>query len=128
MTRKKTDIATRALAVTLKAPCSGKSSAEVAAITGLPIRTINSIYTRAIERGFEPNSVPLVIRDEWLQDASRSGRPAKQGADNEDVLTKVHPDRYGRERTCADIVGDLSLHRHNISAMALDLFFRALGS
>ncbi|KAM4057193.1 hypothetical protein HRG_014841 [Hirsutella rhossiliensis] len=84
----KTDIATRASIVALKAPCVGKSSAEIASLTGLPIRTINNIYARAIERGFEPNKLPLTIRDEWLQDAPRSGRPRKQAPSTEEAIAK----------------------------------------
>ncbi|KAH6973228.1 hypothetical protein EDB80DRAFT_743244 [Ilyonectria destructans] len=50
------DIATRALVVTLKAPGGAtKTSLEISALTGLAVRTINSIYARAIQRGFEPN-------------------------------------------------------------------------
>ena len=55
-----TDIATRALVVTLKAPNGGaKTTAQIHLITGLPERTINQIYSRAIDRGFEPNESPL---------------------------------------------------------------------
>ena len=72
------DISTRALVVTLKSPLGGKTTAQVVAITGLPTRTVNSIYARAIERGFDPNAVPLVLKDEYLQDAPRAGRPTKQ--------------------------------------------------
>ncbi|KAK4106672.1 hypothetical protein N658DRAFT_394778, partial [Parathielavia hyrcaniae] len=50
-----TDIATRALIVTLKSPFGGKTSAEISEETGISVRQINRIYARAIERGFEPN-------------------------------------------------------------------------
>ncbi|KAH6873850.1 hypothetical protein B0T10DRAFT_466114 [Thelonectria olida] len=73
-----TDIATRALVVTLKSPFGGKTTAEVAEITGLLPCAINRIYARAIERGFDPNHRPLIVRDEFLCDAQRSGRPKKQ--------------------------------------------------
>lgn len=76
--KKKTDIATRALVVFLKSPFGGKTTAEVTEITGLSIRTINSIYARAIERGFDPNQEPLTLRDEFLCDSDRPGRPKKQ--------------------------------------------------
>lgn len=62
--KNKTDIATRALVVALKAPCGGKTSAEIAALTGLSPRTVNSIYARAVERGFDPHQLPLTLRDE----------------------------------------------------------------
>ena len=91
-----TDIATRALIVTLKS-LGGKSSPEVAYITGLQPRTVNSIYARAIERGFDPNIRPLIIKDEWLKDAPRSGRPSKQTTEIKEkrVVSKVRCDCYG---------------------------------
>jgi hypothetical protein len=73
-----TDIATRACVVTLKLPCVGKSTSEVAEIMGLSTRQVNGIYSRAIERGFDPNARPLIFRDEYFEDAPRSGRPPKQ--------------------------------------------------
>ena len=66
---------TRAL-VCLKA--TGKSSKEVSAISGIPTRTVDSIYARAIERGFEPCERPMKLLDRYLEDAPRSGRPSKQ--------------------------------------------------
>jgi hypothetical protein len=72
-----TDIATRALVVALKSPVGGRSTAEIHAITGLAPRTIDSIYARAISRGFEPNELPLVLRNIHVEDAPRSGRPSK---------------------------------------------------
>ncbi|KAH7024182.1 hypothetical protein EDB80DRAFT_886598 [Ilyonectria destructans] len=74
----KTDIATRALIVVFKSPSGGKTTAEVAEITGLLTRTINGIYARAIERGFDPNHRPMILHDEYLRDAERAGRPKKQ--------------------------------------------------
>uniref|UniRef100_A0A4E9DVB1 Uncharacterized protein n=1 Tax=Gibberella zeae TaxID=5518 RepID=A0A4E9DVB1_GIBZA len=76
-----TDIATRAFIVSLKAPCCGKSSAEVAYLLGQSIRQV--IYARAIKNGFDLNSLPLNLRDDHLKDAPRSRRPKKatEGAD-----------------------------------------------
>lgn len=72
------DISTRAVVVVLKSPLVGKTTAEVQqAITGLSKSTVNSIYARAIERGFEPSLKPLILKDEYLEDAPRSGRPTK---------------------------------------------------
>ena len=50
-----TDIATRALVISLKAPYSSKTTAKVSTITGLLSRQVNRIYIRAIERGFDLN-------------------------------------------------------------------------
>lgn len=115
-----TDIATRALIVTLKSPIGGKTTAEVAEKTGFSTRQVNRIYARAIERGFDPNHMPLVIRDEWLQDAPRAGRPVKQTVEvRKEIIAKVRTDRYGREKACADIAGELSLQGVNISSTTI---------
>jgi hypothetical protein len=100
-----TPLSTRALIVCLKSPFVGKSTSEIAKETGLSARTINSIYARAIERGFEPNE-PLRIDDRFLVDALRSGRPRKEVSEN--LIQKVRRDRYSREKSCADLAGDLS--------------------
>jgi transposase len=108
-----TPLSTRALIVCLKSPFVGKSTSEIAKETGLSARTINSIYARAIERGFEPNE-PLRIDDRFLVDAPRSGRPRKEVAEN--LIQKVRRDRYGREKSCADLAGDLSQEGIDVSA------------
>jgi transposase len=112
-----TDIATRALIVTLKSPIGGKTSAEIAEKTGISVRQVNRIYARAIERGFEPNHLPFTLRDEWLEDASRSGRPTKQTEQTtEAVISKVRQDRYGREKIVVNIAGELSSESIDISS------------
>ncbi|KAL6352059.1 hypothetical protein LRP88_14872 [Fusarium phalaenopsidis] len=123
-----TDIATRALVVSLKSPCGGKTTAEVIEITGLSKSTINDIYARAIARGFDPNHRPLIIRNSFLEDAPRPGRPTKQTEEaKKAVIAKVRRDRYGREKTCADIAGDLSLEGHNLSAITVWRILKAAG-
>lgn len=52
----------------------------------LTISTINRIYSWAIQRGFDPNLRLLVIKDKWLKDAPRSGRPRKQ---TPEIIEKV---------------------------------------
>ncbi len=112
-----TDIATRAVVVTLKSPIGGQTSVEVAEKTGLSVRQVNRIYARAIERGFDPNHRPFLLKNEWLEDAARSGRPPKQNPENVvKVTTKVCKDRYGREKSAADIAGELSTEGIDISA------------
>lgn len=56
------DIETRAMIVAFKA--DGKSNADITKLTGVEKRTINPIYARAIERGFNPNQRPLQILSE----------------------------------------------------------------
>jgi len=124
-----TDIATRALVVTLKSPHGGaKSTAEISRNTNLSPQLINQIYARAIKRGFEPNSLPLVIRDEWLQDAPRSGRPTKITPEvTQKLVAKVRLDRFGREMTCADLAGFLSTGGIDISASTIHKILKKIG-
>ncbi|KAF2815474.1 uncharacterized protein BDZ99DRAFT_506534 [Mytilinidion resinicola] len=82
------DIATRALVVALKSPSGGKTTQQVVSITALSKRTVDSIYARAIKRGFDPNAVPLVIKDEYLEDAPRSGRPSKQTSEVQQSISQ----------------------------------------
>jgi hypothetical protein len=87
------DIATRALVVALKSPSGGKTTAQVVSITGIPKHTVNNIYAQACERGFDLNKVPLIIKNEYLEDAPRSGRPLKQtDAIKEAITQKVRFD------------------------------------
>lgn len=113
-----TDIATRASILTLLS--MGKTNAEVSSLLTVPKNTIRDILSRAIQRGFDPNLRPLEICDAYLVDAPRSGRPKKQTPETQDkVLAKVRFDRYGREKTCADIAGELSSEGDNISSMTV---------
>jgi transposase len=123
-----TDVATRATVVALRSPLGGYTSAEVAAKTGLSVRQVNRIYARAIERGFKPNQSPIVLRDEWLEDAPRSGRPTKQTPDTTArTVAKVQADRYGREKSCADIAGELSTEGIDISATTIRRILKKAG-
>ncbi|KAI1437849.1 hypothetical protein GGR50DRAFT_691876 [Xylaria sp. CBS 124048] len=85
---KETSISTRATIVALKSPVGGKTSAEIAKITGVSVSQINRIYSKAIERGFDPDRLPFTLCDEWLQDAPRSGRPTKEARQNKEVITE----------------------------------------
>lgn len=93
--------------------------AEIAHITGLSVPTTRRIFTRAIERGFELDVNPVIL-DEYVKHAPRSGRPTKQDTVTKDsVLSKVRRDRYRREKTCADLAGELSIERIDISATTI---------
>jgi transposase len=110
----KTNSANRASVVAFKA--SGLTTTQVQDLTGIPSRTINDIYARAIKRGFDPAIRPIRIADSFVNDAARSGRPTKQTEDvKKQILEKVRRDRYGREKTCADIAGELSSEGINLS-------------
>ncbi|KAJ5211837.1 uncharacterized protein N7498_003483 [Penicillium cinerascens] len=118
----KYDIAMRAVVITMKA--LGIPPLTISAMTGIPTRTINTIWDRAIERGFNPRQQPLIVTDAYVADAPRSGRPKKQTPELvATVLAKVRRDRYGREKTYADIASELS----NISAMTVWRVLRSSG-
>ena len=91
------DTATRAQALSLK--LFGASNDEIRRITGIAPTTLNGIYDRAIERGFNPSESSKIL-DKHVEDAPKSGRPAKQSQHQADVIEKVRRDRYGREKTC----------------------------
>lgn len=124
-----TDIATRALIITLKSSFGGaKTTPEVSCLTGIPARTVNSIYARAIERGFDPNVRPLDLKDEHLKDGVRLGRPSKDSQETRHLLlAKVRLDRYGREKTCAQLAGDLSNIGIEISGRSIARILNRMG-
>lgn len=55
------DIAMRAMIVTMKA--SGISTSAISEITGVSTRTVNALYNRAIERGFDLTQRPMTMTD-----------------------------------------------------------------
>jgi hypothetical protein len=123
-----TDVYTRTCIVTLKSPSVGKSTSQISELTGVNARTIDRIYSRAIAAGFEPNVLPLKILPHHVQDGSRSGRPSKQTQeDKEEVIQHVRRDRYGREKTCADVAGGLSLKGMDISTTTVWRVLREAG-
>lgn len=91
------DISKRSVVVTSKA--TGASSIAIAEIVGLSKRTVDRIWERDIEKGFNPDLSSWNISDNMLADAPRSGRPKKQSLELKDrVLSKVRLDQYGREK------------------------------
>ncbi|OQE11157.1 hypothetical protein PENFLA_c080G06566 [Penicillium flavigenum] len=114
---KQSTVARRATVVALKA-YTPKSSAEIAALTDLSVPSVNRIYAEAIKRGFDPHRT--MVDNQYVEDKPRSGRPTKQDPSTVDIiLLKVRLDRYGREKTCADIAGDLSKLGINVSGITI---------
>lgn len=110
--------ATRASVVTLKA--TGQRSDDVACTVGLTRRAVDKIYARAIARGFDPAVRPLRVPDVCVTDAPRSGRPKAQTAMVANFISqKVRRDRYGREKSCADLAGELRKEGISLSAMTV---------
>jgi hypothetical protein len=97
-------------------------------LTGINARTVDRIYSRAIAAGFEPNVLPLKILPHHVQDVSRSGRPSKQSQEaREEIIQHVRGDRYGREKSCADVAGGLSLKGIEMSATTVWRVLRQAG-
>ncbi|KAJ9129430.1 hypothetical protein NKR23_g12534, partial [Pleurostoma richardsiae] len=63
------DLATRAQVLALK--CVGATNPTIQEQTGVPSRTINRIFDRAIDRGFDPMTQPCVILNRHVEDAPR---------------------------------------------------------
>lgn len=120
-----TDIATRAQVVTMKT-YTQKTSEQIATLTGLSRTTVDRIYARAIERGFDQHASPI-ITDEFVKDKPRSGRPKKQDLAKDIVISKVQRDRFGREKSCADIAGELSLEGLNLSSTTIWRILKTAG-
>ncbi|KAF3398135.1 hypothetical protein F1880_006348 [Penicillium rolfsii] len=81
-----------------------KTSKEIAKIVDLSVSTVNRIYARAIERGFDPTHTKII--DKYVEDSPRASRPSKQDPKTiNHILSKVRLDRFGREKTCADLAG-----------------------
>ncbi|KAG5917354.1 hypothetical protein E4U61_002837 [Claviceps capensis] len=68
------DIATRTSVLTLDA--TGFSTKEVASLTGVPTRTVDYIFAKAVERGFNPQDRPLNIKDQiwWKMGQDQAGQ------------------------------------------------------
>lgn len=110
------DICIRSAVITLKA--TGKTTKETAYLTGVSQRSVNEIYARAIQRGFDAAIHPLNLKDIHLQDDPRSGRPRKD-TKNEEIKAKVRCNRYSREKTCAQIADKLTSKSYSIGYMTV---------
>jgi hypothetical protein len=107
------EISLRAIVVYLKSPFGGSLPAhKVSEKIGnaLSKSQINRIYAVAIERGFDPKGETFTIKDEFIENSPRSGRPLKQTEDKiQSVTAQITTDRSGGERSPADIDGELEV-------------------
>jgi hypothetical protein len=89
-------IAQRAMAVALLD--AGIPLKQVVERSGIPQSTIYSIKRRAIDRGYN-SSISTILKDEYFEDAVKSGRPIKfSKAAERRLIATVTRDRYGREK------------------------------
>lgn len=101
---------------------------HVSELFGIPIRTLQGLYSRAKQRGFDPSHHPLEVLGQFIADAPRSGRPRKQPETKEDnVSTEVSYGRQGHGKTCANILSVLSLKSTLISVMTIEHLLEKLG-
>jgi hypothetical protein len=109
--------ALRAVIVFLKSPHGGpKTNSQIEILTGATVRTIQRIYSRAIERGFDPTTEQFRIEDKHVEDGPKPGRPTKQTPEVTALLEGlVSRDRFGREKTAADLAGDLDRLGYDLS-------------
>jgi hypothetical protein len=81
-----------------------------------------------IQYRFDPNYLPLVIRDKWLEDTLYSGHSSKQTEKTTTaIVKKVHLDRYRQEKSCTDLADKLSQDRISISAMTVWQILKKIG-
>jgi hypothetical protein len=111
------DVAIRGIIVYLKSPYGGgltardvynKLFAHLPPEQQLSISQINTIYRTAIERGFDPDA-PWLLRDEYIRNAPRSGRPTKQTDEVKSlVVNQISENASSRELTCDSIANEVS--------------------
>lgn len=118
LSKKPVNSATRASIMTLKA--TSQRSDDVAYMFGVTRRAVDKIYARAINRGFDPAVRPIRVPNECINNAPRSGRPKKQTkAIVSRIIQKVRRNRYRREKSYADIAGDLRVEGIRLSASTI---------
>jgi len=109
------DLATRAQALTLK--MLNFSNDDITSITGMSKQTVWRYMDRAIERGLDLKARPIQILNHHVEDDPKPGRPRKKRPENKDaVVTKVRTDRFGREKSCANIADELGLSEREVGA------------
>ena len=95
---------------------------EITEPTTVSRRTIFDLKKKARERGYNP-VISTVIKEEYVQDAPRSGRPKVITEDKEEeVLAIVSKDRNGREKNLETIALEAAL-----SAMSVWRILRKRG-
>jgi transposase len=120
------NVATRVQAVTLRI-IADKGYHEIEEQTGINKNTLRRIINRAIERGLDPKERPTRWKDDWFEDAPRSGRPSKKEAILSGLEQSVTLDRYAREKSCQELATDLTKAGLPCSPMTIWRTLRAAG-
>jgi hypothetical protein len=99
------DNATGAQALALK--LHNVSNPEIESITEIQPATLHALYKKALSKGLKPTESQRIL-DHYVEDGKRSNKPTKQTTEIiEDVISKVRRNRYGKEKTCAQIALEL---------------------
>jgi transposase len=111
------DIAQRAQAITLLV--IGSPYDYITAQTGISKRQVQYYLATAKSRGYNPE-VSIILKEEYLQDGIRPGRPRKTSPEQEEALIEsIKRDRYAREKTSAEFG-----YECNISASTVQRIFK----
>lgn len=95
-------IAVRAQIVALKQ--FGASNRQISEITTISERQIYRFWKKAIDRGYDPVNGSKALKDEYLSDEPRSGRPKKATLEaTSEILTEVRKSRKTRSYTLIDL-------------------------
>jgi transposase len=117
------EAATRSQIITLKA--LGFSNNDIAKKLQIPLdrTTIYRIWTRALDRGFDPK-VPIVL-DTHVEDAPKSSRPTKQTEEKKaEVKEIIVGDRYAREKTVVVIAKEVGVSKATVLRIMKRLRFK----
>ena len=91
------DISFRASIVVFKT--LGYTTKQISTVTGIPECSVRDILSHTCGQGFDPSARPVLVRDVFLQDGARSGRPLNNKDNTESaeakVSAKVCRNRYG---------------------------------
>lgn len=120
-------ISTRAMVLTLKATTDQKTS-QIAELAGITSRHVNRIYSKAIERGFDPTKRPLTMEDHYVEDAKKSGRPSKRTPELEAAMSaSIKRDDRTRELSAQTLALELKQQGYSVSATTVLRTLRKAG-
>ena len=112
MAGKKYDLAQQVQALTLLG--MGMKIEDVGRITGFSRSALYDLKKRALERGYDPTVTP-VIHNVYVEDAHKSGRPGISLEKQLEIVAKVTTDRYGREKSTAEIAEEVEVSQSSVA-------------
>ena len=91
MTGKKHDLSQRVQALTFLG--MGMKIEDVGRITGFSRSALYDLKKRAVQRGYDPTTITLMIYNMYVEDAQKSGRPTISLEKQLEIVAKVTTDR-----------------------------------